>query len=53
MSAEHHPHMSPSGIEHMISGAGVCERKALGIGHAIEPRRALDIGRQHVDETLL
>src|SRR5262249_52460552 len=33
-----------------IGGAGVRERKALRVGNAIEPRRALDVGRDHVGE---
>src|ERR671931_2703217 len=33
-----------------IGGAAIGERKALGIRHAIKPRRALDVGRDHVGE---
>src|SRR5262249_30150998 len=36
-----------------VGGAGVRERKRLGVRDAVEPRRGLNVGRDHVGEPLL
>ncbi len=36
-----------------VGGAGVRERKALRVSHAIKPRRALDVGCHHFGEAPL
>jgi len=36
-----------------IGGAGVRERKPLSIRNAVEPRRRLNVGRNHIGQPLL
>src|SRR5262249_54693427 len=36
-----------------VGGAGVRERKRLGVRDAVEPRRGLNVGRDHLGEPLL